>query len=109
MGGKILGLLRRFLSLLWRWGWVWLGFELVGSKETCEGLCCSGILAESLLYSAGAMVRDVDAQPMGFWGLWYPSMVGVVAGRGDFEVEVVDLGGGGCDCAVVMAVVEVAD
>jgi hypothetical protein len=76
-------------------GWVWLSFELVGSKETCEGLCCSGILVESLLYSAGAMVRVVDAQPMGFLGLWYPSVVGVVARRGDFKVEVVDTGGGG--------------
>jgi hypothetical protein len=32
-----------------------------------------------------------------------------MARRGDFEVEVVDAGGGGCDCAVAMAVVEVAD
>jgi hypothetical protein len=55
------------------------------------------------------MARVVDARPMGFWGLWYPSVVGVVAGRGDFEVEVVDAGGGGCDCAVVMALVEVVE
>jgi hypothetical protein len=37
---------------------------------------------------------------MGFWDLWYPSAVGVVAGGGD-------LGGGGCDCGVTMA--EVVD
>jgi hypothetical protein len=34
-------------------------------------------------------------------------MVEVVAGRGDFVVEVVDMVGGGFDYAVVMAVVEV--
>jgi hypothetical protein len=44
---------------------------------------------------------------MGFWDLWYPSAVGVVAGGGEFEVEVVDLGGGGCVCGVVTA--EVVD
>jgi hypothetical protein len=32
---------------------------------------------------------------MGFWGLWYLSLVEVVAGRGDLEVEVVHAGGGG--------------
>jgi hypothetical protein len=50
---------------------------------------------ESLLYSAEAMVRVVDAWPMGFWGLWYLSAVEVVARRGDLEVEVVPAGGGG--------------
>jgi hypothetical protein len=55
------------------------------------------------------MARVVDAQPMGFWDLWYPSVVEVVAGRGDFEVEVVDAGGGGCDCAVAIAVADVVD
>jgi hypothetical protein len=44
---------------------------------------------------------------MGFWDLWYPSAVGVVVGGGEFEVEVADLGGGGCDCGVAM--VEVVD
>jgi hypothetical protein len=55
------------------------------------------------------MARVVDARPMGFLDLWYPSVVEVVAGRGDFEVEVVGAGGGECDCAVAMAVVEVVD
>jgi hypothetical protein len=32
------------------------------------------------------MERDGDAQPMGFWDLWYPYVVGVVAGGGEFEV-----------------------
>jgi hypothetical protein len=50
---------------------------------------------------------DRDARPMCFWDLWYPSTVGVVAGGGEFEVEVADLGGGGCDCGVAMA--EVVD
>jgi hypothetical protein len=36
-------------------------------------------------------------------------VVEVVAGRGDFVVEVVDVGGGGFDCAVAMAVAEVID
>jgi hypothetical protein len=71
------------------------------------GLCCHDIWAESLLYSAGVMERVGDARPMGFWDLWYPSAVGVVAGGGEFEVEVTDLGGGGCDCGVAMA--EVVD
>jgi hypothetical protein len=44
---------------------------------------------------------------MGFWDLWYPSAMGVVARGGEFDVEVADLGGGGCDCGVVMA--EVVD
>jgi hypothetical protein len=39
---------------------------------------------------------------MGFCHLWYPCVVGVVAGGGEFEVEVADLGGGGCDCGVAM-------
>jgi hypothetical protein len=42
-----------------------------------------------------------------FWDLWCPSVVEVVAGRGDFVVEVVDVVDGGFDCVVVMAVVEV--
>jgi hypothetical protein len=46
---------------------------------------------------------------MGFWDLWCPSAVEVVAGRGDFVVEVVDAGGGGFYCAVAMAVEEVID
>jgi hypothetical protein len=66
-------------------------------------------LAELLLYSAGAKARVVDAQPMGFWDLWFPSAVEVVTGRGDFVVEVVDAGGGGFDCAVAMVVAEVID
>jgi hypothetical protein len=36
-------------------------------------------------------------------------MVHICGGRGDFEVEVVDAGGGGCDCVVAMAVAEVVD
>jgi hypothetical protein len=48
------------------------------------------------------MERVGDAVPMGFWDLLYPSTVGVVAGRGEIEVEVVDLGDGGCDCGVAM-------
>jgi hypothetical protein len=44
---------------------------------------------------------------MGFWALWYPSALGVVVGEGEFEVEVANLGGGGCDCGVAMA--EVVD
>jgi hypothetical protein len=32
-----------------------------------------------------------------------------VAGRGDFEVEMVGAVGGECDCEVVMTVVEVVD
>jgi hypothetical protein len=64
---------------------------------------------ESLLYSVGAMAQVVDAQPMGFWGLWCPYAVEVVAGRGDFMVEVVDVGGGGFDCAVAMAMAEVVN
>jgi hypothetical protein len=44
---------------------------------------------------------------MCFWDLWCPSVVEVVAGRGDFVVEVVDVVDGGFDCVVVMAVVEV--
>jgi hypothetical protein len=47
------------------------------------------------------MERVGDAQPMGFWDLWYPYAVGVVVGGGEFEVA--DLGGGGCDCGVAMA------
>jgi hypothetical protein len=39
--------------------------------------------------------------------IWYPSALGVVDGEGEFEVEVADLGGGGCDCGVAMA--EVVD
>jgi hypothetical protein len=62
----------------------------------------------ALLYSAGAVVRVVDVWPMGFWDLWCPSVVEVVAGRGDFVVDVVDVVGGGFDCVVVMVVVEVA-
>jgi hypothetical protein len=62
---------------------------------------------ESLLYSARAIERVRDARPMGFWDLWYPSAMGVVARGGEFDVEVADLGGGGCDCGVVMA--EVVD
>jgi hypothetical protein len=46
---------------------------------------------------------------IGFWDLLYPSAVEVVAGRGDFVVEVVDAGGKGFDCAAVMAVAEVVD
>jgi hypothetical protein len=61
----------------------------------------------ALLYSAGAMARVVDAQPMDFWDLWCLSMMEAVAGRGDFVVEVVDMVGGGFDCAVAMAVAEV--
>jgi hypothetical protein len=41
-----------------------------------------------LLYNAGAMARIAESQPMGFLDLWYPSVVGVVAGGGDFEVKV---------------------
>jgi hypothetical protein len=52
------------------------------------------------------MSRVVDAWPMGFWDLWCPSAVEVVARRGYFVVEVADAGGGGFDCAVVMAVVD---
>jgi hypothetical protein len=55
------------------------------------------------------MVRVVDARSMGFLDLWYPSVVNVVAGRGDFEVEMVGAVGGECDCEVVMTVVEVVD
>jgi hypothetical protein len=55
-----------------------------------------------VFFSTGAMARVVDAQPMGFWDLWYLFAVEVVARRGDFKVEVVDVGGGGCDCVVVM-------
>jgi hypothetical protein len=64
---------------------------------------------ESLLYSEGVMARVVHARPMGFGGLWCPSAVEVVAGRGDFVVEVVDVGDGGFDCVVAMAVAEVVD
>jgi hypothetical protein len=55
------------------------------------------------------MTRVVGAWPMDFLDLWYPSAVEVVAGKGDFEVEVVGAGGGECDCAVMMVVVEVVD
>jgi hypothetical protein len=55
------------------------------------------------------MERVVNARPMSFLDLWYPSAVGVVVGKGDFEVEVVGAGGGECDCAVAMVVVEVVD
>jgi hypothetical protein len=55
------------------------------------------------------MTRVVGAWPMNLLDLWYPSAVEVVAEKGDFEVEVVGAGGGECDCAVVMAVVEVVD
>jgi hypothetical protein len=55
------------------------------------------------------MAQVIDAQPMGFWGLWWPSAAEVVAGRGDFVVEVVDMGGGGFDFAAAMAVGEVVD
>jgi hypothetical protein len=44
---------------------------------------------------------------MGFWDIRCSSVVEVVAGRGDFAVEVVDASGGGFCCAVAMAVVEV--
>jgi hypothetical protein len=44
---------------------------------------------------------------MGFWDIWCPSAVGVMVEGGEFEVEVADLGGGGCDCGVAMA--EVVD
>jgi hypothetical protein len=64
---------------------------------------------ESLLYSAGAMAHVRDARPMGFLDLWYPFAVGVVAGGGDFEVEVAGVGGGGCDCGMAMMVAEVVD
>jgi hypothetical protein len=53
------------------------------------------------------MTRVVGAWPMNLLDLWYPFAVEVVAEKGDFEVEVVGAGGGECDCAVVMAVVEV--
>jgi hypothetical protein len=53
------------------------------------------------------MARVVDAQPMDFWDLWFLSLMEAVAGRGDFVVEVVDMVGGGFDCAVAMAVAEV--
>jgi hypothetical protein len=46
---------------------------------------------------------------MGFWDLYYPSAVDVVAERGDFEVEVVNAGGGGRDCVVAKVVAEVVD
>jgi hypothetical protein len=49
------------------------------------------------------MERVGDARPMGFCDLWYPYVVRVVAEGGEFEVEVADLGGGGCDCGVAMA------
>jgi hypothetical protein len=62
-----------------------------------------------MLYSAGAMARVVDARPMGFWDLWCPSAVEVVARRCDFVVEVVDASDGGFDCAVVMVVAEMVD
>jgi hypothetical protein len=55
------------------------------------------------------MARVVDARTMGFLDLWYPSAVEVVAESDDFEVEVVDVSGGECDCAVAMAVAEVVD
>jgi hypothetical protein len=53
------------------------------------------------------MVRVVDAQPVGFWDLFCPSAVEVVAGKGDYAVEVVDMVSEGFDCAVAMAVAEV--
>jgi hypothetical protein len=46
---------------------------------------------------------------MGFWDLWCPSAVEVVARRCDFVVEVVDASDGGFDCAVVMVVAEMVD
>jgi hypothetical protein len=55
------------------------------------------------------MERVVNARPMSFLDLWYPSAVGVVVGKGDFEVEVVGAGGGECDCVVAMVVVEAVD
>jgi hypothetical protein len=62
-----------------------------------------------VLYSARAMAQVGDAQPMSFLDLWYPSTMGVVAGGGDFDVEVAGVGGGGCDYVVAMAVAEVVD
>jgi hypothetical protein len=47
-------------------------------------------LVVALLYSAKAMARDVGAQPMGFWGLWYQYAAGVVVGgRNGCVVDVV--------------------
>jgi hypothetical protein len=55
------------------------------------------------------MAHVRDARPMGFLDLWYPFAAGVVAGGGDFEVEVAGVGGGGCDCGMAMMVAEVVD
>jgi hypothetical protein len=53
------------------------------------------------------MTRVVDIQPVGFWDLWCPSTVEVVAGRYDYTVELVDVVGKGFGYAVEMVVVEV--
>jgi hypothetical protein len=42
----------------------------------------------ALVCSVGAMGRVVDAQPVGFWDLWCPSVVEAVVGKGDFAMEV---------------------
>jgi hypothetical protein len=49
MGGKVLGLLQRFLNLLRRWRWIWLGFDLIGLGvgvvlcRVCNLWHCEGI------------------------------------------------------------------
>jgi hypothetical protein len=55
------------------------------------------------------MAQVEDVWSMDFWDLYYPSAVDVVAERGNFDVEVVDAGGGGRDCVVVKVVAEVVD
>jgi hypothetical protein len=59
-----------------------------------------------LLYSVGAMAQVIGVRPVGFWGLWCPFEVEVVARRDDYAVDVVVEGFG---YAVEMEVVWVAD
>jgi hypothetical protein len=43
--------------------------------------CCHDISVAVLLCNVGAMVRVANVQPVSFWDLWCPYVVGVVAGR----------------------------
>jgi hypothetical protein len=54
------------------------------------------------------MAQVADARLVGFWDLWCPSVVEMVAGEGGFAVEVVAMVGEEFDYAVAMVVAEVA-
>jgi hypothetical protein len=62
----------------------------------------------ALLCNGGAMAQVADARLVGFWDLWCPSVVEMVAGEGGFAVEVVAMVGEEFDYAVAMVVAEVA-